>query len=211
MNVNLRAGRESEPRERAHSESYVLSANLRAATHSHTYTGNMTRRPRNRYVCEDSSVCFATFSNRFMRVSPRPRAPRNSRLRSDAARVFIALYLCIHSCFFLSRVCVVYFLFQRTFVQCAAGCVERCAHWLRVRAPMTGGGHLACALLARSLALSRSVSAAVSGSEGEKLEGLRRGVPAHTDTGARAQHGNIRRVDRRVDTGFIIIIITLKK
>lgn len=182
MNVNLRADRESEPRERALSESYVLSANLRAATHSHTHThtGNMTRRPRNRYVLANTRRFVLQRSQTVLCAVLRVLAlPRNSRPKSDAARVFSALYVCVQSRFLFLCVWVVYVLFQMTFVRCAAGCVERCAHWLRVRAPMTGGGHLACALLARS------VSAAVSGSEGETLEGLVRGVPAHTRRRAR--------------------------
>lgn len=145
------AGRESEPRERAHSESYVLSANLRAATHSHTHRQHDSAAQKQvrlaktrRFVLQRSRTVLCAFH----RVLAPPPLPRNSRLKSDAARVFVALYLCIPWCLFF--VCVVYFLFQMTFVHCAAGCVERCAHWLR--APMTGGGHLACALLARSLA-----------------------------------------------------------
>lgn len=155
MNVKLRAGQESEPS--ARSDSSELSASLQH-THSHTHiAAAWLGGPETGTFGEDSSGCCAKFSNRFVRFLALVLSCRHLFIQSVSQSCFFSL---------LSFPRAVRVLFQKTCVRCVLGCVERCAHGLRLRArqwQVVVIWHVRSSLLAQS--------AAVSGSERRRRRG----------------------------------------
>lgn len=185
MNVKLRAGRESEPS--AHSDSSVLSANLpRAATHWLTQTHTAAAEawlggPETGTFGEVSSVCSAALKKKKNVLCV---LSRSSQVGCDVTLCVTDICLFSLSCgFFIcfsSPVLLYIYIFFIIIISedlcllCPWLCGAMGSRVAVARAPMTGGGHLACALLA--------LSAAVSGSErGRGWRGSRRRA-RHTET-----------------------------
>lgn len=200
MNVKLRAGRESEPS--AHSDSSVLSANLpRAATHWLTQTHTAAAEawlggPETGTFGEVSSVCSAALKKKKTFC-----AFYRARLKSDATWLYASQIFVYSVCragfssVFLPPCCYIYtFFFYYYYFRGLVFAVSLVV-WSD---GLTGCG---CARAydrwwSSGMCAPRAVCCCQWERKREGVEGVSQ---------ARAAHGNIRRVDRRVDSGLIMI------